>query len=242
MALLRKLAAAAAVAATLFSHHALAQTGTQMFSDTFDGKGKLADAWQVATWANGAPFGCAFAASQVSRSQGVLNLSFGSNTGKCAEVRTFQSWQYGSFNVTMQPANVRGTISSFFLYGGQAGSTSHHEIDIEFIGGTSLLHTNVWIGGQQSPLDIDLSHYGIDPYSGMRQYSIVWRPDTIAWFVLSDNNQWIELRSVAMKLEMPLQLMMNAWYGNNQDWAVYFPGYYDGKPGVARYDSVWIGR
>lgn len=239
MALRHKVAALVAACGMMMNS---AQASEPLFYDTFDGKGKLSSAWQVATWANGHPFGCTFASSQVSKNRGLLNLSFESGTGKCAEVRTFQHWQYGSFIVKMKPANVRGTISSFFLYSGQAGTGTHHEIDIEFIGGTTLLHTNVWIAGQQSPLDIDLSHYGIDPYKGLRDYSIEWRPDSIAWFVYSDDKRWIEVRRVNMKLEAPMQLMMNAWYGNNQDWAVYFPGYYSGAPGTAQYDSVWIGR
>ena len=42
----------------------------------------------------------------------------------------------------------KGTISSFFLYDGVASTASHHDIDIEFIGGTpgKATYTSVWIG------------------------------------------------------------------------------------------------
>ncbi|SNS33494.1 Glycosyl hydrolases family 16 [Noviherbaspirillum humi] len=238
----RKLAAVLAAAACLASQGARAQTN-QVFYDSFDTKGGLGSAWQISSWVNGHPFGCTFSSQDVSKSKGMLSLSFSGSSGKCAEVRTAKAWQYGSFIVNMQPANVGGTISSFFLYTGTAGTASHFEIDIEFMGGTSTLHTNYWVAGQQNPLDIDLAQYGINPYGGMRNYSIEWRPDSIAWFAYSDAGQWVELRRVATgAVAVPMQLMMNAWYGDNQDWAVYFPGYYNGEAGVAKYGSVWIGK
>jgi len=215
---------------------------TQVFYDDFSSKGGLGRAWDVATWVNGHPFGCTFSGQDVSRSKGVLRLSFSGNSGKCAEVRTRQYWQYGSFVVDMKPANVRGTISSFFLYDGVARTSSHHEIDIEFIGGTSLLHTNVWIAGVQYPRDIDLATLGIDPYLRSRKYGFAWQPDAVVWNVMNDAGQWIEVRREPVSLAVPMKLMMNAWYGDNLDSALYFPGYYDGTSGKAEYSSVWIGK
>jgi hypothetical protein len=39
-----------------------------------------------------------------------------------------------------------------------------------------------------------------------------------------------------------MQLMMNAWYGDNMDTALQFPGYYAGQAGSAQYDSVSISQ
>lgn len=218
-----------------------AQPG-QVFYDDFSGKGGLGSAWEIATWVNGHPFGCTFSSQDVLQGKGVLRLSFSGNSGKCAEVRTKQYWKYGSFEVDMKPADVRGTISSFFLYDGVSRTTSHHEIDIEFIGGTSLLHTNFWIAGMQYPRDIDLSVLGIDPYQRSRKYGFDWRPDAIVWRVMNDAGEWIEVRREAANLAVPMKLMMNAWYGDNLDTARDFPGYYDGSSGKAEYSSVRIGR
>lgn len=218
-----------------------AQT-TQVFYDDFTGKGKIGSAWDIAYWVNGHPFGCTFSNQEVSKNKGMLHLGFSGDAGKCAEVRTKQFWQYGSYVVEMKPANVKGTISSFFLYDGVAGTSSHFEIDIEFIGGTTLLHTNYWLGGTQHPVDIDLAQLGIDPYKALRRYAFSWQPDAIAWFVMNDAGQWHEIRREYVAISAPMQLMMNAWYGNNMDWALYFPGYYDGTRGVAQYGSVWIGQ
>lgn len=218
-----------------------AQT-TQVFYDDFSARGKLGSAWHIATWVNGHPFGCTFSDQDVTKTKGLLTLSFSGNSGKCAEVRTRQFWQYGTFIVDMKPANVRGTISSFFLYAGKAGTETQFEIDIEFIGGTSLLHTNYWVGGRPYPLDIDLGKLGIDPYAASRRYSVVWQPDTIVWYVTDNAGQWLEVRREQVAISAPMQLMMNAWYGDNTGWAVHFPGYYDGTPGKAEYRSVWIGQ
>ncbi len=216
-----------------------AQT-TNLFFDDFSGKGGLGNAWEIATWVNGHPFGCTFSSQDVSKSKGLLSLGFSGNSGKCAEVRTKQRWQYGKFVVDMKPANVRGTVSSFFLYEGAAGTATHHEIDIEFVGGTSLLHTNYWIAGRQYPVDVDLTTLGIDPYQRSRQYSFTWRPDSIAWHVMDDAGRWVEIRREYVALPAPMKLMMNAWYGDNLDSALHFPGYYDGTSGKAQYSLVRI--
>lgn len=235
---LRKLAGAIALAG--IAAHAGAQT--TVFSDDFSARGALSSAWQVSTWVNGHPFGCTFSSQDVAVNKGLLNLSFSGNSGKCAEVRTNAYWQYGSFAVNMKPANVAGTVSSFFLYDGVAGTPSHYEIDIEFLGGTNILHTNYWIAGQQDPVDIDLSALGINPYKSLRKYGFSWNASGIAWNVMNDAGQWVTLREVAVPTMPQMKLMMNAWYGDNMDTALQFPGYYAGQAGTAQYDSVTISQ
>jgi endo-1,3-1,4-beta-glycanase ExoK len=217
-----------------------AQT-TQVFFDDFNSRA-LSSAWQIASWVNGPPFGCTFSSQDVKVAKSALSLSFSGNSGKCAEVRTSRYWQYGTYIVDMTPSAVPGTVSSFFLYDGVAQTASHYEIDIEFVGGTGLLHTNYWIAGKQYPLDIDLKALGIDPYKTSRRYSISWQADYIAWHLMNDAGQWVELRRVATALAAPMKLMMNAWYGDNIDTALMFPGYYAGQSGAAQYNSVWIGQ
>jgi endo-1,3-1,4-beta-glycanase ExoK len=213
---------------------------TQVFFDDFSGKGTVGSAWQISSWFNNHPFGCTFSSQHISINKSLLTLSFSANSGKCAEVRTYNSWQYGSYAVSMKPANVGGTVSSFFLYTGLAGTTSHYEIDIEFLGGTNILHTNVWLAGQQNPLDIDLSALGINPYKSLRTYGFSWTSSGIAWSVMDDAGRWVLLRQVAVPAMPPMQLMMNAWYSDNMDTALQFPGYYAGQSGSTQYDSVSI--
>lgn len=200
----------------------------------------LGDAWQVATWANGPPFGGAFSREQVGHEKGLLSLGFDGAAGTAAEVRTRQFWQYGRFTVEMRPAPVAGSVSSFFLYTGVAAAASHHEIDIEFLGSRPMLHTNVWVGGQPSPKDIDLRRLGIDPFARSRLYAFEWQPDSITWRVMGDDGNWLDVRREEIRLGVPMQLMMNAWYGDNQGDALAFPGYYRGEAGKTEYRMVRI--
>lgn len=238
--LAKKLMGGCLLALASFSTSVNAQT-TQVFFDDFDGRA-LGSAWQTSTWVNGAPFGCTFSNQDVHVSKSALNLSFSGNSGKCAEVRTTKYWQYGAFVVDMKPSPVQGTVSSFFLYDGVAATASHYEIDIEFVGGSGLLHTNYWIAGQQHPQDIDLRAMGIDPYKSSRRYSVSWQADVIVWHVMNDAGVWVEVRRAAAAIAAPMKLMMNAWYGDNIDTALLFPGYYAGQQGSTQYNSVWIGK
>lgn len=217
-----------------------AQYTTLKLHDDFNHQGALPSAWQVATWRNGPPFGCSFAAQQVSLGEGLLSLGFKGQDGSCSEVRTLQRWKYGSFVVDMKPSEVPGVVSSFFLYTGTAGTSSHYEIDIEFLGSTGILHTNAWVAGQPSPQDIDLRALGIDPHASSRHYRFNWQPDSIAWYLMDDAGHWVELRRIPVSVAVPMQLMMNSWYGTNTGNALIFPGPYDGTPGKATYNSVSV--
>jgi len=236
----RNLIASCLFVLACFSPRVNAQT-TQVFFDDFDGRA-LGSAWQIAAWVNGPPFGCTFSNQDVHVGKSQLTLSFSGNAGKCAEVRTAKYWQYGAFVVDMKPSGVPGSVSSFFLYDGVASTASHYEIDIEFVGGSGLLHTNYWIAGQQHPEDIDLGAMGIDPYKASRRYSVSWQPDVIVWHVMNDAGQWMEVRRAAAAIAAPMKLMMNAWYGDNVGTALLFPGYYAGQQDSAQYNSVWIGK
>lgn len=198
--------------------------------------------WEVANWALGAPFGCRWSPDKVWNSGTGLALNFDQASGKCGEVRTWKSWQYGSFTANMAPANVPGSVTSFFLYSGQSGTSSHYQINFEFIGGTSRIRTNYWVAGKANPLEIDLNKHGINPYSKKRNYTVEWKADTITWYVNGDAGEWIALRRVNVTMQQPMRLMLNAWYGNNQGDALLYPGRYSGATGTAQFGYVWIGQ
>ena len=142
----------------------------------------------------------------------------------------------------MSPSTAGGTVSSFFLYDGQYGTASHNEVDLTFIGGTNTLHTNYVIAGQQHPLDIDLGTRGITAAGQLRNYTIEWTPTSIAWFVNGNAGEWIELRRVSAALPSAMRLMLNAWHGDNQGDALYFPGRYSWTSSAAHVGYVWIGQ
>jgi endo-1,3-1,4-beta-glycanase ExoK len=150
------------------------------FWDGFDsGTGPDPTRWEVANWANGDIFGCTFAYSEAWRaSWGALvlnvNASNPSNV-KCGEVRTRQSFTYGKFVTRLQPSYIQGSNTSIFLYTGSPGTASHYEIDIEFLRGGTVIHTNVWRAGQQNYVQYGTSN-------GWRTIGFEWRPTFIRWF------------------------------------------------------------
>ncbi|MFR9705083.1 hypothetical protein ACL00O_21720, partial [Aeromonas sanarellii] len=79
----------------------------------------------------------------------------------------------------------------FFTYTGDAGTSSHYEVDIELMGGTNLLHTNVWIQGRQYPQDIDLGKYGMSIWN-MERYAFNIDAAGVTWQVFSrTQNKWV---------------------------------------------------
>jgi beta-glucanase (GH16 family) len=208
------------------------------FFDGFDGSGgPNGGNWQTSSWANGSPFGCTFAYSEVWLS-GTSNLILNVNSSqpsaiKCAEVRTWQSFTYGKFVVRMQPSTIAGADSSFFLYTGTAGTSSHFEIDIEFINGGRTLHTNVWTAGRQNYQQFAVS-------TGWRTIGFEWRPTYVRWFNVADNGTETEIRRVYTSISAPMKLMMNHWVGDNSASAKNFVGTYYGGGGSAYYDWVKV--
>ena len=229
---MRKILATLALAATL----APAAHATNFF-DGFDGTGGPNSAsWQVSNWDNGSPFGCTFAYSEVwlASSNLILNVNSANQSAiKCAEIRTWQSFTYGKFEVRMQPSTIAGADSSFFLYTGTAGTASHDEIDIEFINSGRTLHTNAWLA--------DVQHYQDFPVSqGWTTLGFEWRPTYVRWFTVDDSGTEHEFRRVTISISAPMQLMLNHWVGDNSTSAVNFLGHYSGGGGQALYDWVKV--
>lgn len=229
-----KLFALVTAAAVLSAVSAAGNTQTvTSFKDDFIGPlgpdyEKLGAEWQVATWRNGWPFACTFSTARVALKSsgdisenglGLLDLSFDGiatweddTDDTCAEARTKKSFQYGTFYVSMQPTEVIGTVSSFFLYTGRSRTRSHQEIDFEFVPGSLAqnpnvipgkthdgkvpkwhVYTNYWINGKENPAWIDLEMFpdphnvgerlNINPFSGQYEYAFIWAPKSISWWI-----------------------------------------------------------
>jgi endo-1,3-1,4-beta-glycanase ExoK len=228
---MHKLVSAAALAlAASFAAPAAAAS----FFEGFDGTGGAGSAWETANWHNGDIFGCGFAYSEVWRTgSGSLHLNVNGSTGRCGEVRTWQSFTYGKFVTRVQPGTIAGGNSSFFLYTGQAGTASHYEIDIEFINSGRTLHTNVWTAGRQN-----YQQYAIG--TGWRTIGFEWRPNFVRWFHVNGSGQEQEIRRVNTSISAPMRLMLNHWVGNNSSAAINFVGRYNGGGGPAFYDWVRV--
>lgn len=205
------------------------------FFDGFDGTGgPNGSVWETATWFNGDIFGCTFGYSEVwLTGGGALDLNVNGGTKKCAEVRTWQSFQYGKFVTRMQPGTIAGGDSSFFLYTGTAGTANHFEIDLEFINSGRTLHTNVWVAGRQNYQQFSIA-------TGWRTIGFEWRPSYVRFFHVNDAGQEQEFRRVNSSVSAPMRLMLNHWVGNNSAGAKSFVGTYSGGGGPAYYDWVRV--
>lgn len=207
------------------------------FFEGFDGTGGAGGAWETASWHNGDIFGCGFAFSEVWRTGwGALQLNVNSSNRsnvRCGEVRTWQSFTYGKFVTRLQPGMLDGGNSSFFLYTGQAGTSNHYEIDIEFIKGGRVLHTNVWTAGRQNQQQFSVA-------TGWRTVGFEWRPTFVRWFHVDNAGVEREFRRVNVGISAPMRLMLNHWVGNNSSGALSFLGQYNGAGGPAYYDWVRV--
>jgi hypothetical protein len=116
---------------------------------------------------------------------------------------------------------------------GQAGTSSHYEIDIEFIRGGRTLHTNVWTAGRQNYQQFSVG-------TGWRTIGFEWRPGFVRWFDVDNAGVEREFRRVNVNISASMRLFLNHWVGNNSAGAVGFVGNYNGGGGGAFYDWVRV--
>ncbi|EJK2113255.1 family 16 glycosylhydrolase [Vibrio navarrensis] len=197
--------------------------------------------WSVSDgWKNqGSEFDCTWSSGNIWKENDLLILHAKHDNGfkTCSEMRTHAYMRKGRYEVEMQAGSVPGTISSFFTYAGDSGSASHYEVDIELMGGTNLLHTNIWIKGQQSPVDIDLGRYGLSIWN-LEKYAFSIDDYGVTWEVFSRNsNSWIQVRRANAQVSSYMQLFINNWISANR----YFPpSTYNWLPVYAKYRSVKV--
>ncbi len=197
--------------------------------------------WQVSDgWRNGgSEFDCTWRAANIWTQSNIAVLHAKTENGykSCAEMRSYNYTRRGRYEVQMQAGAVPGTISSFFTYAGEAGTSSHYEVDIELMGGTNLLHTNVWIQGKQSPVDIDLGKYGMALWN-MERYAFNIDEYGVTWQVFSrTENKWVTVRRENRPVTGWMQLFMNNWISANKQFP---PSSYNGLPVYAKYQSISV--
>ncbi|WP_024871616.1 family 16 glycosylhydrolase [Tolumonas lignilytica] len=197
--------------------------------------------WQLSDgWRNGgSEFDCTWRAANVwmESNLAILNAKSENGNKSCAEMRTYNYTRRGRYEVQMQAGAVPGTISSFFTYTGEAGTSTHYEVDIELMGGTNLLHTNVWIQGQQYPQDINLGQYGMAIWN-MERYAFNIDEAGVTWQVFSRTaNKWVTVRRADKPVTSYMQLFVNNWISANPTFP---PSNYNGLPAYAKYASVVV--
>lgn len=196
--------------------------------------------WLVSDgFANSLPFDCYWVQSHATSGASVLSLALdntaqGGKSYSCGEMRTFETFQYGSFTVRMKPAAGSGTVSSFFIYTG----SPHDEIDVEFLGkDTTKIQFNYFkngIGGHETLINL-----GFDASLAFHDYTISWREKSIKWYVDGILVHTVA-GSAATLPTAPGHVYINLWNGTGVD--PYLGVFTYSGPLSARYDSIKIFR
>lgn len=143
--------------------------------------------WYVSNgWTNGDFQSCEWHEDALSANDKNLRITISDKSGKvrpiaCGEIKTKQTNSYGKYEARIKAAKGVGINTAFFTYAGYPSKTIHDEIDFEFLGkNTSKVQVNCWVDGKQHPKLIDL---GFDASQGFHDYSFVWSPSKIKWFI-----------------------------------------------------------
>lgn len=174
-------------------------------------------------WSNGGMFHCTWRSSNVSFSDGIMNLSIGKDAlggYSGGEYRTKNAFGYGMYDVSMKAIKNDGVVTSFFTYTGPTDGTVWDEIDIEFLGkDTTKVQFNYYtngVGNHEYLYDL-----GFDASESFHQYGFLWQKGSITWYV--------DGKAVYTATEnipsTPGRIMMNAWPGIGvDDWLNPFNG------------------
>lgn len=149
-------------------------------------------------WSNMDSFNTEWDTERVSYEDGYAKMTLAPNPdgteAECneffgGELRTRGYYGYGDYEVSMKPAKILGTASSFFVctgnYDYQPDATEPNpwdEIDIEFLGkDTTMVQFNYFVNG--------VGHHeykyklGFDASEEFHTYGFRWAEDYITWFV-----------------------------------------------------------
>lgn len=145
--------------------------------------------WYISDgWANGSYQSCEWRADAISATGSNLLLTLSDKGGSirpigCAEMRTTSKTGYGFYEARMRSAAGSGLNTAFFTYiGPPNGVAEHDEIDFEFLGkDPHTVQLNYYTNGK--PQDGSVINLGFDASQELHNYSFVWTPGKIVWYV-----------------------------------------------------------
>lgn len=183
-------------------------------------------------WSNGGMFNCTWRDYNINFNGGNMNVSVTAENGGYAggEYRSYGSYSFGYYSVSMKPAECSGTVSSFFTY---TNFPVWDEIDIEFLGkDTTKVQFNYFTNGAGG--HEYLYELGFDASADFHEYGFLWQTDSIIWYVdgKAVYKATIDIPQHAGKI------MVNVWNGKGaENWL----GAFDAAklPITAQYK--WIG-
>lgn len=179
-------------------------------------------------WTNGNPFNTQWTANNVAYENGVAKLTISDNPSGSeetfteyygGEMRTYQYFGYGDYEVRMKPAKKTGTASTFFTCTGNYDTNPNtgkpnpwDEIDIEFLGqDTTKVQFNYYVngkGGHEYMYDL-----GFDASEDFHNYGFRWAEDYITWFVDGKPVYRVDATESNPMPSTAGRVLMNYWCG-----------------------------
>lgn len=179
-------------------------------------------------WTNGNPFNVQWTANNVAYEKGVAKLTISDNPDGSeetfteyygGEMRTYQYFGYGDYEVSMKPAKKAGTASTFFTCTGDYDTNPNtgkpnpwDEIDIEFLGqDTTKVQFNYYVngkGGHEYMYDL-----GFDASEDFHTYGFRWAEDYITWFVDGKPVYRVDATESNPMPSTAGRMLMNYWCG-----------------------------
>lgn len=179
-------------------------------------------------WTNGNPFNVQWTANNVAYENGVAKLTISDNPDGSeetfteyygGEMRTYQYFGYGDYEVRMKPAKKAGTASTFFTCTGDYDTNPNtgkpnpwDEIDIEFLGqDTTKVQFNYFVNGVgEHEYMYDL---GFDASEDFHTYGFRWAEDYITWFVDGKPVYRVDATESNPMPSTAGRMLMNYWCG-----------------------------
>ena len=181
-------------------------------------------------WTNGSPFNTQWTANNVIYDNGVAKLTITDNPNGSeetfteyygGEMRTYQYFGYGDYEVSMKPSNKPGTASTFFTCTGSYDTNPHtgqpnpwDEIDIEFLGeDTTKVQFKYYVngvGGHEYMYDL-----GFDASEEFHTYGFRWAEDYITWFVDGKPVYRVDATESSPMPSTAGRMLMNYWCGSS---------------------------
>lgn len=181
-------------------------------------------------WTNGSPFNVQWSSNNVAYENGVAKLTIADNPNGSeetfteyygGEMRTYQYFGYGDYEVSMKPSNKPGTASTFFTCTGSYDTNPHtgqpnpwDEIDIEFLGeDTTKVQFNYYVngvGGHEYMYDL-----GFDASEDFHTYGFRWTEDYITWFVDGEPVYRVNATESSPMPSTAGRVLMNYWCGSS---------------------------
>jgi len=193
---------------------------SNMVSFAFPFNGPNSAMWTKSDgWSNGNPFQVGWRSDHVSFTNGLLNITLDNNplcsvgSSACSnqpyasgEYKTNKPLSYGTSTFSVKPTKGSGVVNGVFMYTGVFGTTSHDEIDIEFLGkDTTTVQLNYFhngIGGHEVLINL-----GFDASLAFHTYTIEWLPNSIKWLI-----DGVVVHTVTTSIpNKPMNLFLNLW-------------------------------